>query len=159
MTTKEKVTTPSVERRLGQIGRSVDELIQKWHTSDAASELRDDVKKELKRIDEQIAATRAQVGQDLATTRQDLAEAFREELDVWKARLEELDVQATLARMDLRDRVAPILRRVDAKLSHIRKDVEDLAEGEIVDEEGLSLSIQESMAGLRAEIEEVDEMC
>ena len=159
MKTERKVRMPSAERKLGQIGRSIDELLTKSRTAETAAEVRDNVVKELKRIDKQIAATRAQIGQDLATTREDLVEALHKELDVWKVRLEELDVQAALGRMELQDRLAPIVRRVDATLARVRRDVEELAEAEIVDEEELGYSIQKAMTDLRKEIEEVDEMC
>ena len=101
----------------------------------------------------------ARIGEDIAVTRDDVIAAFREELDVWKARLEELVVQAALGRMELRDRLAPILRRVDAELTRIRKDLEELEKAEVVDEEELGYSIRKSMTGLRKDIEEVDKMC
>ena len=157
MKTQQRSKQHSVERRFGQIGRSIDELLEK--SSTAAADVRDEIVTELERIDKQISAARAQVGQDLAFTREDLVEALHKELDVWKARLDELDVQATLGRMELRDRIAPTLRRVEAKLDRIRRDVQELSEAEVVDEEELGYSIKKSMTGLRRDIEEVDEMC
>ena len=99
------------------------------------------------------------IGEDIAVTRDDVIAALRAELDIWKARLDELVVQAALGRMELRDRVAPLLRRVDAELTRIRKDVEELEKVEVVDEEELGYSIRKSMAGLRRDIEEIDQMC
>ena len=99
------------------------------------------------------------IGDDIAVTRDDVIAVVREELDVLRARLEELVVQAALGRMELRDRLAPLLRRVDAELSRIRRDVEDLERVDVVDEEELGYTIRKSMAGLRKDIEEVDRMC
>ena len=101
----------------------------------------------------------ARIGEDIAVTRDDVIAAFREELDIWKARFDELVVQATLGRMELRDRVAPVLRRVDAELTRIRKDLEELERMEVVDEVELGYSVRKSMAGLRKDIEEVHQMC
>lgn len=157
MTATQTTNLPSAERRFGRIGKAIDELLHK--SSSKAAGMRDDIAKELERIDGQLSAARAQVGQDLAFTRDDLVEALRKELDVWRARVGELNVQAALGRMEAGDRLAPLLHRVEAELSRIHRDVEALAKAEVVDEEELGYSIKKSMVGLRKDIEEVDEMC
>ena len=91
--------------------------------------------------------------------RDDLAEELHKEMDAWKARVEDLEVQATLGRMELRDRLAPTLRRIEAKLDRIHRDVEELAEARVVDEEELGYSLKRSMAGLREDLEDVGRMC
>jgi cob(I)alamin adenosyltransferase len=154
MTTTKTKSVPSAELRFGQIGKAIDELLDK--SSSAAADVREDIAKELERIDGRLSAARAQVGQDVAFTRDDLVEALRKELDVWKTRVDELKVQTALGLMEVNDRLAPHLHRVEATISRIRRDVEELADAEMVDEEGLGYSIKISMTGLREDLEEVD---
>ena len=140
------------ERKFAEVGRSIDDLLQESRATHTARDVRDEMLRELRRIDNQLSPTWAQVGKDLAFTRDDIVEALQKELGVWKGRVEELDVQATLGRMELRDRLAPILRRVEAKLSRIGRDVEAMAEAQVVDEEDLGYSIMKSVTSLRRDI-------
>jgi hypothetical protein len=131
MKIQQRGTFPSAEKRLGALGRSIDELLEKSRIARTVVEVRDEIATELKRVDRRYAAVRAQIDQDLAATKEDLVEAFNEELDVWKGRMEELEVQATLGRMELRDLLVPALGRLDAKLTRIRKEVDRLDMDEI----------------------------
>lgn len=146
------------EEKLRRIGRWIDRLVEKVQVSETTEALQSGVAKELKRIDEHRAATHAQIAQDLATTRKDLSRAFGEELDVWKARLGELEVQATLGRMEARDRLEPFMERIDLLIDRIRKDVEELAHAEVIDEEDLANHVQTSMNELRREIDAAEEL-
>jgi chromosome segregation ATPase len=157
MKTQERVR-PSAEQKLGTIGKSIDEWLEQSKMAETAVTVRDEILKELKRIDKQLAAARAQIDQDLATTRKDFAEAVRAELEVWKKRVQELDVQAALGRMELRDRVRPVIDRIEVHLARIRRDIEKL-EADAPDEETTTASIQTSMKDLRKEIKAVDEIC
>lgn len=155
----QKSVHPSAERKLGEIGRSIDDLLERSRMMDAAVRVRAEIVKELKRIDEQVTTTRARIDRDVAVTRKDFIDALRAELDVWKARLQELDVQAALGRMEVRDRLNPVLRHIESELAGIKKDVEALAETDSGGEEALTRSIERSMKSLRKEIETADELC
>jgi hypothetical protein len=148
-----------MERRFADFGRSIDAFLERSKTAGALSEMKDEIAKELTRLDRRFDAMRAQLRQDLAYTREDLIEASQDELDVWKGRLDELRVQLDLGRMELRDRITPMLDHLDSRLSHTRREIEEFATLDVVDEEDLGYSIKQSMAGLRKEVEEVDKMC
>lgn len=152
------VLSLNAEERLGRIGRRIDHLIEAVQTTEAAEKVRADVARELRRIDHQVAATRAQIAQDLATTRKDLSDAVREELDVWKARLEELRVQTSLGRMEVRERLEPVIERVDLSLERIRKHVDRLTNAEVVDADDLERSVREALRELRREMDAATEL-
>lgn len=149
----------SVETTLGQIGRRVDDLLERVAASHALVDIRDEIVKELRRIERQASATRAQIDQDLAVTRRDFVRAVEAEIDVWKGRMEELEVQATLGRMEIRDHLGPMLRLIDGNLAAVKNDIEALKDADVIDEKGLARSVQESMNTLRWEWDRADEIC
>lgn len=83
---------------------------------------------------------------------------FAGDVQSWKGRLEELRVQAALGSMEVRDRVAPLLARIEGAVSDVERLLDDLGQAEIVDEEGLTKEIRGAMATLAAEIESANEL-
>ena len=143
----------TMETRLASIGRRVDRLVESAQS--ALDESGEPLQKELKRVEEHLSATRAQIRQDVARTRDDFSTAVEDELGIWKGRLEELNLQRALGTMEVRDRVTPVLEQASIKLDHARRALRDLSEDEF--EEGLTKSVEESLVELRSEIATAEE--
>lgn len=54
-------------------------------------------------------------------------EATQARLDAWRARIEQLRVQAHLAGLDARDDLIAPIERLDARMDHVRDRLHDLA--------------------------------
>ena len=143
----------TMEVRLASIGRRVDRLIKGTH--DALGWRSEPFQKERLRVEEHLSVSRAQIGQDLARTRNDFAAAVENELDVWRGRLDELNLQKALGTMEVRDRLTPILERASLTMDHAKQALHDLTEDEF--EEGLTKSVQESLGDLRSEMAAAEE--
>lgn len=148
----------NMEQRLAAIGKRIDRLLESAGVNGTIETARSGLSGELKRMEDHFAAAKAQIRQDLAVTRTDLADAFREELDVWKARSDDLRVQVALGEMELRDRTAPVLEAIDSTIGRIRRDVDELAHAHVVDEEALTRSVEDSMKSLRSEVAAAEEL-
>lgn len=148
----------NMEQRLASIGKRIDRLLESAGVNGTIGTARSGLSAELKRMDEHFAAAKAQIRQDLAVTRSDLAGAFREELDVWKARTDDLRVQVALGEMELRDRAVPMLEAIDSTIGRIRRDVDELAHPHVVDEEALARSVEDCLKLLRTEIAAAEEL-
>jgi len=148
-----KTDAVTMEERLASIGRRVDRLIE--GSQRAIDRKGEPFQKELKRIEDHLSLSRAQIRQDLARTRNDFATAVEAELDVWRGRLEELNLQKTLGTMELRDRVTPVLERASLAMEQAKRAMQDLSEDDF--EEGLTKSIQERLGELRSEITTAEE--
>lgn len=150
-TTKQKAD--SMEARLARIGARIDRLSEEAKgTLDRTGKR---FETEFKRIDEHFSASRAQIKQDVAHTRDDFVTAVEDELDVWRGRLEDLSVQKRLGTMELRDRMGPVLERASITMDHVQRALRDLSEDSF--EEGFAESIQKSLENLRSEMAEAEE--
>ena len=149
-----KKSAGTMETRLASIGRRVDRLIESAQS--ALDESGEPLQKELKRVEEHLSATRAQIRQDVARTRDDFSTAVEDELSIWKGRLEELNLQRALGTMEVRDRVTPVLEQASIELDHARRALRDLSEDEF--EDGLTKSVKESLVELRSEIATAEEL-
>ena len=143
----------TMEARLASIGRRVDRLIEGTHN--AVDRRSESFQKERLRVEKHLSVSRAQIRQDLARTRNDFATAVENELDVWRGRLDELNLQKALGTMEVRDRLTPILERASLTMDHARQALHDLSEDEF--EKGLTKSVQESLGDLRSEIAAAEE--
>ena len=143
----------TMETRLASIGRRVDRLIEGTHN--AIDRRGEPFQKERRRIEGHLSVSRAQIRQDLARTSDDFAAAVETELDVWRGRLDELNLQKALGTMEVRDRLTPILERASLTMDHARQALDDLSEDEF--EEGLTKSVQESLKDLRSEMAAAEE--
>ena len=108
-----------------------------------------------RRVEEHLWVSRAQIRQDFARTRDDFAAAVENELDVWRGRLDELNLQKALGTMEVRDRLTPILKCASLTMDHAKQALHDLSEDEF--EEGLTKSVQESLGDLRSEMAAAEE--
>jgi hypothetical protein len=149
-----KKLTGKMETRLASIGRRIDRLIESAQS--ALDESGEPLQKELKRVEEHLSATRAQIRQDVARTRDDFSTAVEDELGIWKGRLEELNLQRALGTMEVRERITPVLEQASIKLDQARRALRDLSEDEF--EEGLTKSVKESLVELRSEIATAEEL-
>jgi len=138
----------TMEARLASIGRRVDHLIKGTH--DALDRRSEPFQKERRRVEEHLSVSRAQIRADLARTRGDFAAAVENELDVWRGRLDELNLQKALGTMEMRDRLTPVLERASITMDHAKRALHELSEDEF--EEGLTKSVQESLGDLRSEM-------
>jgi phage-related tail protein len=144
----------TMETRLASIGRRVDRLIESAQS--ALDQSGEPLQKELERVEEHLSASRAQIRQDLARTRDDFSTAVEDELGIWKGRLEELNLQRALGTMEVRERITPVLEQASIKLDQARRALRDLSEDEF--EEGLTKSVKESLVELRSEIATAEEL-
>jgi len=144
----------TMETRLASIGRRVDQLIES--AQGALNQSGEPLQKELERVEEHLSASRAQIRQDLARTRDDFSTAVEDELGIWKGRLEELNLQRALGTMEVRERVTPVLEQASIKLDQARRALRDLSDDEF--EEGLTKSVKESLVELRSEIATAEEL-
>lgn len=150
--TQHKIGT--MEARLARIGAQVDRLLE--GSSDAFGRTGERFQKELKRIDEHLSVTRAQIKQDLARTRDDFVRAVDDELVVWKGRLEELNLQRSLGTTEMKDRMTPLLERASEASDRVRQGLRDLSEESF--EEDLAESIRECLKELRSELADAEEL-
>lgn len=81
-----------------------------------------------------------------------------DELTTWRGRLDQLHVQAALGAMEARDRVVPLLDRIEAAVREVEGLFEDFGDGEVLDEEGLSKEVRAAMATLGKEIDAAEEL-
>ena len=144
----------TMETRLASIGRRVDRLIDSAQS--ALDESGEPLQKELERVEEHLSATRAQIRQDVARTRDDFSTAVEDELGIWKGRLEELNLQRALGTMEVRERITPVLEQASIKLDQARRALRDLSEDEF--EDGLTKSVKESLVELRTEMATAEEL-
>jgi hypothetical protein len=144
----------TMETRLASIGRRVDRLVESAQS--ALNQSGEPLQKELDRVEEHLSASRAQIRQDLARTRDDFSTAVEDELGIWKSRLEELNLQRALGTMEVRERVTPVLEQASIKLDQARRALRDLSDDEF--EEGLTKSVKESLVELRSEIATAEEL-
>ena len=144
----------TMETRLASIGRRVDRLVESAQS--ALNQSGEPLQKELDRVEEHLSASRAQIRQDLARTRDDFSTAVEDELGIWKGRLEELNLQRALGTMEVRERVTPVLEQASIKLDQARRALRDLSEDEF--EDGLTKSVKESLVELRSEIVTAEEL-
>jgi hypothetical protein len=144
----------TMETRLASIGRRVDRLVESAQS--ALNQSGEPLQKELDRVEEHLSASRAQIRQDLARTRDDFSTAVEDELGIWKGRLEELNLQRALGTMEVRERVTPVLEQASIKLDQARRALRDLSDDEF--EEGLTKSVKESLVELRSEIATAEEL-
>ena len=82
-------------------------------TGDAAEFLSREIEREIHQLDAEVALLNAELRSELATTVDDYRAAAREQLLAWRGRLDDLRVQATLARMEIRDDVEAALDRME----------------------------------------------
>ncbi len=86
----------------------------------------------------------------------DLNRRFLEEqLEAWGARLDELDIQLHLGRMDVRDDLTPALERLQERLSSARTEAEQLRgnAGDAV--KAAREAVQKALSDLRSGMQEV----
>ena len=147
----------NVERLLGSIGARIDRLMEKTEFTETRTNIRAAIDRELHRIDNEVSVARARIDEDIADGREALANAFHDELDVWKARLDDLKVQADLGRMEVRDQISPLIRRLDNAILNLRHDVQRIGgSGDLTSD--VKASVEDRMKTLRREIELAEEM-
>ena len=84
--------------------------------------------------------------------RADLLESVRNELAVWRGRIEGLKLQASLGRMDLDDRLRPTIEHLETSYEKARRYLQDLSQDELSWED-LEPELSASMAELRREFD------
>lgn len=92
---------------------------------------------------DRIDALESQIGElrdQLETLNQDLVDA---QLDAWRSRVEELELQARLASMDARDEVSSLIDQLRACLTEAREQLK-----------GVTGSSSEAMASLRTGLDQ-----
>jgi hypothetical protein len=160
-TTKARETT--FEGRLGRIGHHLDGALKKVREAHdraeinrRAEDIRSVIEREIARIDRRVAALSAQLKQDAAWTREDFAGAAKEELDIWRARLDELRVQEALIEMEARDRFHEVMERIERAYGQSEAQLEDLSFGDLTDWSDIRPYVERSLGSLRREIEEAE---
>jgi hypothetical protein len=76
----------------------------------------------------------------------------------WKAKADELEVQTALGRMELRDRLVPLMKRIQSELQKLSADIEQLSDTEPIHEQALSEAVQESLRTLSTEMPSAEEL-
>ena len=89
---------------------------------------------------------------DKVHERADLLESVRNELAVWRGRIEGLKVQASLGRMDFDDRFRPSIEHLETSYEKARRYLQDLAKDELSWDD-LEPELSASMAELRREFD------
>ena len=148
----------SAEQLLGSLGARIDRLLTDIKSGELTASLRSEINGELQRISNEISAARARVDADVEDGKEAIAAALGAERDVWKARLEELRVQAELGRMEIRDRIKAIADRIDDLTAHVRQDIHEVEERNDISHE-VESAVKKEMHTLRREIEKADELC
>jgi len=101
--------------RLNRARRMAHTMLERLdgETGDAADLLSREVEREIHQLDAEVALLNSELRSELATTVDDYRAAAREQLLAWRSRLDELRVQAALARMEIRDDVDAALDRME----------------------------------------------
>lgn len=84
--------------------------------------------------------------------RADRLESVRNELAVWRGRIEGLKLQASLGRMDFDDRLRPSIEHLEASYEKARRYLKDLSKDELSWDE-IEPELSASMAELRREFD------
>jgi exonuclease VII large subunit len=159
--TKARETT--FEGRLGRIGHHLDDALRKVREAHdraeinrRAEEVKSFFEREVARIDRRVAALSAQLKQDAAWTREDFAGAVKDELDVWRARLDELRVQEALVEMEARGLFHVALEKVERAYDQSEAQLEDLSLANLTDWSDIRKYVERSLGTLRNEIEDAE---
>jgi predicted nucleic acid-binding Zn-ribbon protein len=151
----------TVEERLRSLGSRIDDLVQQTtekrgtlrdHLERRVRELAEAIDDDIDRLEAKVDVVGARLEQDAARTFEDLEGAVEREFSAWRRRLEHLQVQASLGRLELRDEV----ERSRERLEHVQKTISDRLDWlRKVHEEpwpGLRDEIRQSMEELAEEI-------
>ena len=140
----------TVEERLRVLGSRIDMVL--WQMSDKRGTLRDRLEKKVRghaqgieddidRLEAKVDVVSARLEQDAANTFKELEEAVQREISVWRGRLEHLQMQVSLGRLELRDDV----ERSRERLEHVQATLTDRLDW-------LRKAHEEPWPGLRDEI-------
>jgi hypothetical protein len=153
--------TGSMEERLARIGERVDSLMSKvhevgadtnQHVRDLIEDLSSSVDREVSRIEVRMRTVNEEVGDDISMTRTDVIDSVREELALWRGRIEGLRLQAILGKMEVDDRLRPALERLEIAYGTARRRLHELSVEEMSWEE-LEPQLQIALKDLREEFD------
>ncbi|MEW6470974.1 MAG: hypothetical protein AB1679_01770 [Actinomycetota bacterium] len=101
--------------RLGRARKAADDMLRRLdrEPAEAAKLLAKDLEREVCQLEAEVGLLAAEVRGELATTTDAYRTAAGEQLRAWRGRLDELRVQASLARMEIRDDVDAVLDRME----------------------------------------------
>jgi hypothetical protein len=151
-----------MEERLAAVGSRIDSLMSRvrdmgadadHHVHEVMEDLYSSVEREVKRIEGRIRSTNDADEADATKARAELLESLRDELALWRGRLEGLRLQATLGRMDFDHKMQPAIERIEVLYYKARRYLHDMAHDELAWDE-LEPLLLDAMTDLRHEFDE-----
>ncbi len=147
---------------LAQLRRERDLLARKLEElraegDEARQEYRERLDRARKRLEADLAVAEAELRRRRAETREEFAETVDEELEAWRTRIDELRVEAELARMDTRDELQPVIESMHRRRGALEQRLRELREASGDAWRSIRDDIADSLAGLRRSLREADE--
>lgn len=154
----------TMEDRLANIGSRIDSLMTRVHDlrGDAdehvghlMEDLHSTIEGELNRIERRIQSTSNHIDHDVSHARSEVLEATRDELAIWWGRLEGLRLQANLGKMEVNDRLQPLLQRLELAYERARGHLHELTRDELSWED-VEPQLMEAMRELKTEFDSAE---
>lgn len=124
---------------------------------DAWDAYRETVDRAHKRFDADLELAEAELRRRRAETRKEFADTVDEELEAWRARTDELRVQARLARMDTGDQLEPIIEAMQRRSSELQSRLGDLREASEETWRSIREDITDTLVQHRRSLREADD--
>lgn len=137
-----------LDRTLSELRRLRHDDREAWQTYQA------EVDRAATTMNHDVDVARAQLEERLASSHEAFADAVEREVNGWRGRVDDLRVQASLARMDATDEFAELLEPVERQLARATHRLEDLRAASTESWSALRLGIEESLGTLKDSVNE-----